>query len=166
MKQKLITLIIVILIMGFTPINGQTIPKTINYLGYVQTHEKIPIIDTLQLTFRLYATPSDDDVLWTETHESVSIENGIFNVELGQTESLYQVIQKVPLYLGITVDSDEEMSPRTKLNSWVYEAQIAKSVPDDTITTEKLADGAVTPEKVSDSIRAYTIEGGICSIEC
>ena len=125
MKQKLITLIIVILIIGFSPINGLTIPPTINYQGNLQTHEKIPINDTLKLTFRLYATTSDDDVLWSETHESVSIENGIFNVELGQTESLYQVILKVPLYLGITVDSDEEMSPRTKLNSWVYEAQIA-----------------------------------------
>jgi hypothetical protein len=163
MKQKLITLFLTILIMGFTSINGLTIPPTINYQGYLQTNEKIPVNDTLKLKFCLYATPSDNNVLWTEIHESVPIENGVFNVELGQTESFHSLIHHNNLYLGVTVGDDEEMSPRDNLSSVFssFLAYLAETVKDGSITTEKLGDGAVTPEKVSDKIPVIKEDGNL-----
>lgn len=55
------------------------------------------------------------------------------------------------LFLGITVGTDSEMSPRVQLGSVPFATQ-ALTVPDGSITTAKLADGAVTGAKLAGGV--------------
>jgi hypothetical protein len=53
------------------------------------------------------------------------------------------------LWLGITVGTDNEMSPRVQLGSVPFAVQ-ALTVPDGSITTAKLAAGAITTTVIAD----------------
>ena len=70
-----------------------------------------------------------------------SVDNTLANAIAGHDE----------LYLGITVGTDSEMSPRVPLGSvpFSFQAQEALTVPDGSITTDKIEDGAVTADKLS-----------------
>jgi len=100
------------------------------------------------MIFRLYnssgagATPLWEEQ-WTGPN-SVKVRDGLFNVMLG---SLTPIPQSVltgnnTLWLGITVGSDDEMTPRVQLGSVPFAVQ-ANTVPNDSITTEKIVDGTI-----------------------
>jgi hypothetical protein len=55
------------------------------------------------------------------------------------------------LFLGITVETDSEMNPRVQLGSVPFATQ-ALTVPDGSVTTDKLAEGAVTKAKLDPTI--------------
>jgi hypothetical protein len=71
------------------------------------------------LKFSLYATSTNGTALWTETQENVGVENGIFNVILGSVNPIALPFDK-QYYLGITVGSRYELSPRIQLTSCAY----------------------------------------------
>ncbi len=105
------------------------------------------------MEFRLYNAPVGGTPLWEEFWtggNSVNVSDGLFSVMLGSIEtSLASVVQgNDQLYLGITVGTDTEMSPRVQLGSVPF-SMISLTVPDGSITTEKMADGAVTSEKMT-----------------
>ena len=83
------------------------------------------------LTFSIY--PSDlptATALWTETHLGVAVELGLFNVILGTTVTLPQDLFAGQVrWLGITVESDDEMEPRMRMTSvpWALRAAVADS---------------------------------------
>ena len=59
------------------------------------------------------------DALWTEPHENVTITNGIFNVLLGGITALDLSFDE-DYWLSVEVNTDGEMSPRTRLASVGY----------------------------------------------
>ncbi|MCB0127204.1 MAG: hypothetical protein KDE58_33310, partial [Caldilineaceae bacterium] len=71
--------------------------------------------------------------------------HGLFNVMLGSLSSIPKAViaDNANLYLGIAIGADVEMTPRVQLGSVPYATQ-ALTVPDASITTTKIADGAVT----------------------
>ena len=85
---------------------------------------------------------------------SMQLSDGLVNVMLGSiNKTLPSVIAgHDEVYLGITVGTDSEMSPRVPLGSvpFSFQAQEALTVSDGSITTNKIADGAVTGSKVAD----------------
>lgn len=101
------------------------------------------------MVFRLYSQADDGVPLWEEQRtgpNSVEISDGLFNVMLGSLVPIPQsiVTGNSELFLGVTVGNDDEMTPRVQIGSVLYARQ-ALSVPDGSITAEKLADGAVPP---------------------
>lgn len=64
------------------------------------------------------------------------------------------------LWLGITVGTDNEMEPRVQLGSVPFAVQ-ALTVPDESVTTNKLADGAVTQAKLGSDISLEPPDGSI-----
>jgi len=81
-----------------------------------------PITDTVNMEFRLYDVPTGGAPLWSELWtgtNAVRVSDGLFNVMLG---SLTQIPQSViaghdQLWLGITVGTDDEMTPRVQLGA-------------------------------------------------
>lgn len=127
--------------------------STIAYQGRLADTAGAPLTGTYGMIFRLYSASSGGAPLWEEQwtgSNSVAVSDGLFNVMLGSLTPIAQgvITSHDPLYLGITVGSDDEMTPRVQLGSVPYATQ-ALTVPDSTIATAKLADAAVTNAKIA-----------------
>ncbi len=105
----------------------------INYQGYLTDSDDLPITQDLQMIFTIY--DGGGVSYWTETHTSVVVTNGRFNVILGSESRLESTVFSEPeLYLGITVGTDrDEILPRTLLTS-VPGAARADKVQGDMVT--------------------------------
>ncbi|HRJ43050.1 MAG: hypothetical protein KJZ86_22685 [Caldilineaceae bacterium] len=88
-------------------------------------------------------------LIFTQNVWAGKVSDGLFNVMLGSLTPIAQsvITGNSTLFLGITVDTDDEMSPRVQLGSVPFAAH-ALSVPDGSITTAKISDGAVTKVKL------------------
>lgn len=128
----------------FAAPNAQTASTgTIAYQGRLADTSGNPLTDTVNMTFRLYAAAGGGAPLWEEQWtgaNSVQVSDGLFNVMLGSVNAIGQevITGNGSLFLGITVGTDSEMSPRVQLGSVPFATQ-ALTVPDGSITTEKLA---------------------------
>ena len=110
------------LLLIFEPLSYALPPTTVNYQGYLTDDAGAPITSPpdVNLTFRLYTTSSGGSMIWGET-QTVTINQGLFNVELGSITPLNLPADfNTPLYLGIEVGSDGEMSPRRPITLTGY----------------------------------------------
>lgn len=71
------------------------------------------------LTFKLYEVETGGTALWTEEQTNVQVTGGVYSILLGQKKALTVGFDK-PYYLGITVNSGAELSPRLQLTSSPY----------------------------------------------
>jgi len=72
------------------------------------------------MTFKLYTVQTAGTALWTETHPEVQVKQGVYIVYLGSVTSLASVGFDVQYYLGVTVGSGAEFSPRVTLSTVPY----------------------------------------------
>ncbi|MFH0714908.1 MAG: hypothetical protein V1847_04245 [Candidatus Diapherotrites archaeon] len=97
-------------------------PRLMNFQGRLKNSSGTDINTTVDMVFKLYTASSGGTAIWTETRSganTVTVSNGIFSVLLGEITSL-DVNFDQQYWLGITVASDSEMSPRLKLASAPY----------------------------------------------
>lgn len=169
----------VLLVILFPLIGYAAVPQQITYQGALTdtTGYAVPDGDYV-MTFALYDVPTGGTALWSEA-QTVAVSNGIYNVILGQAgNELDPVYFNGDCYLGVTVGTDSEMSPRQKLTSVGYalRAQVAESVAAGTVSTimiqdaavdsAKLADSAVTESKIGDAtVTAEKIQDGAALAE-
>jgi hypothetical protein len=142
-----------------------TIPETINYQGYLTDISGNPVNTTVSMTFRIYTVASGGAALWTETQNNVPVTNGIYHVILGSMESMGALAFDVPYFLGITVGSDSEMTPRQALTSVAYAfnadtANTALNVASNVITSTMIQNGTVLSEDVNFNYAGSTSKGG------
>ncbi|MBN2394246.1 MAG: hypothetical protein JXR84_26170 [Anaerolineae bacterium] len=128
--------------------------STIPYQGRLADASGNPITDRQNMEFRLYDAPAGGTPLWEEFWtggNSVNVSDGLFSVMLGSINtSLASVVQgNDQLYLGITVGTDTEMAPRVQLGSVPF-AMISLTVPDGSVTSEKIATDAITTTHIMD----------------
>jgi hypothetical protein len=133
----------------------------IPYQGRLADKNGAPLTQTVNMIFRLYAAASGGTPLWEEQwtgSNSVQVSDGLFNVMLGSLTPISQAVitGNSNLFLGITVGTDSEMSPRVQLGSVPFATQ-ALTVPDGSITTGKIADGAVTSIKLAGGLTAQNV---------
>lgn len=94
------------------------VPAKINYQGYLKNISGNPVNGPVLMRFALYDVITGGTALWSET-QTVSVENGIYNVVLAQHVPL-NLTEPRPYYLGVSVGSDAEMSPRQEFTSVPY----------------------------------------------
>ncbi|MEM7133256.1 MAG: H-type lectin domain-containing protein [Chloroflexota bacterium] len=116
--------------------------STIPYQGRLADSTGSPLNETTNIVFRLYNASDDGEVLWEEQwadENGIQVRDGLFHVLLGSINPIEQTLisSNSTLYLGITVGTDNEMSPRMQLGSVPFAIQ-ALTVPDGSITAEKL----------------------------
>ena len=103
---------------------AQIAPDLITFQGVLNDDSGDPVPDgSYTMTFKLYTAASGGSPVWTEIRTStdaVQVTDGSFDVDLGEISSLSGVLFDQPLFLGIAVDADPEMSPRTPLASSPY----------------------------------------------
>lgn len=137
------------------------IPQTLNYQGQLRTATGQPVTATVGMTFCLYTTATGGSSLWCETHSSVAVDNGSFDVLLGSVNSLNDLPFDTQYYLGIKVSGDTEMTPRLALSS-APSAFKAEATTAGTTRTVDCANG----DSINDALasRASTIIiKGVCT---
>ena len=147
------------------PTAASTSTGTIAYQGRLADADGTPITDTVNMEFRLYDVASGGIFLWEELwtgSNSVQVSDGLFNVMLGSLDPIPQsvITGHDSLFLGITVGTDDEMVPRVQLGSVPFAVQ-ALTVPDGSVTTEKIADEAVTQAKLGADVSMVPPDGSI-----
>ena len=119
--NSLIILPALILLISTFSINAE-VPQLINYQGRLADTGDNPVEDAeYLLTFTIY--DGSESIIWREIHTNVNTNNGLFNVLLGAgdhtgygplTGSHFSGAER---WLGIKVDEDLEIVPRTRLTS-------------------------------------------------
>ncbi len=155
----------IFLILVFSSFIIAEVPNTINYQGVLTDNSGNPVPDgNYMLSFKLYNVDVEGTSLWDEA-QSVETNNGIFNAKLGSVVALTVPFDET-YWLGITVESDgTELSPRIELTPSAYSI-MARTVENESITTEKLADGSVTQAKLGSDVSftsPWTTSGSIVS---
>jgi hypothetical protein len=98
------------------------VPGTLTHQGrlYSSAMGNPPVSGSLSVTFAIYDAATGGTMLWTETHQ-ITFDNGYFSAELGSTTAFpATVFDGSTRYLGITVGTDPEMSPRATVGSVPY----------------------------------------------
>jgi microcystin-dependent protein len=107
---------------------SSTSQNTIVYQGRLTDAGGVPLSGTYVMAFRLYDAATAGTKLWEENRtggDSVVVTRGLFTVHLGSVTALPSavIISHSDLWLGITVGTDAEMSPRVQLGSAPYAFQ-------------------------------------------
>ncbi|MFZ4657899.1 MAG: hypothetical protein ACOYNY_12870 [Caldilineaceae bacterium] len=126
-----------------TPVAATASTASIPYQGRLADKNGAPLTQTVNMIFRLYTAAGGGSPLWEEQwtgSNSVQMSDGLFNVMLSSLTPIPQsvITGNSNLFLGITVGTDSEMSPRVQLGSVPFAAQ-ALTVPDASIAAEKLS---------------------------
>jgi len=145
--------------------NSNSSTGTIAYQGRLANTNGSPVTGTLSMVFRLYNVQSGGSPVWEEqwtASNSVAVSDGLFNVMLGSITPINQATLSgnSSLWLGISVGTDGEMTPRVQLGTVPYAFQ-ALTVPDGAITSAKLADGSVTQAKFGPDVSLVPPDGSI-----
>ncbi len=112
-----------IIFIGTMPVSAQ-IPRTMSYQGVLTQSNGTAVPEgNYGLTFRLYSADSGAVALWTET-QNVAVVKGIFNVILGTTNPITLPFDR-QYWLGITIGSGSELTPRIQLTSSPYSMHAA-----------------------------------------
>ena len=97
---------------------------TIAFQGVLRDPQGTTVVDgSYNLTFKIYDdATSSSNVIYEEDISSVYVSGGVFSVELGTANNTEW--QSVPFdetyYVGVSVNNETEMSPRTKLTTSPY----------------------------------------------
>ena len=116
------------------------VPATLTQQGRILDKDGAPVSSKVHFVFNIYddATASKPaNIRWTE-EQDITLEDGYFSTELGSVTALDGVFDDgAPLFLGVTVGSDDEMTPRQGITSVPYAlvagvsavATVAESTP-------------------------------------
>jgi hypothetical protein len=121
-------------------------PLLVNYQAQlIDNTSGAPVDDTVSITFRIYTSVSGGTLLWTETHPSVDVIDGIYNVILGASTPLdpgdFTIANR---WLELAVNG-EIFDPRLRLTSVFYALNSANADDADMI------DGMDSSEFAADS---------------
>ena len=178
------------------------VPSTIHYQGMLTTAAGDPIhcpdpndlqkgcpSGVINMVFRIYDNPVGGDPVWTETHSSVPVVNGVVNLDLGTKSPVSPNLVSGDLYLGIELNNTGEMSPRQKIvaSAFAVRAAEADSVAGinaaDIVTAGNVAGYCVTEENLADALananylnedalgvylteNGYKPGGGLAGLQC
>ncbi|MBI4547588.1 MAG: hypothetical protein HY707_06400 [Ignavibacteriae bacterium] len=181
--MKKIFILVAVLVLALSFVVYSQIPTKISYQGLLTTPPGAPVPDgNYKLQFRIYGGQSGGTTLWSETHGTVNVQRGTFNVILGSVMPLNIAFER-ELFVEVVADSGPGIStpltfaPRSAFTSAPYalnaikadsatfarftyqggfvdSARIAGTVPDNTIDSNKIIDNSIQRNDVGVSFKA------------
>ncbi|MDH3890884.1 MAG: hypothetical protein OEV49_07340 [candidate division Zixibacteria bacterium] len=152
------TAMLTLICLLFVAAASADVPPLINYQGRLLDVGGSPVADgPYQISFKIYGSETGDDSLWWSGFQTVQVQDGLFDYQLGSTNPIPADIfgPTSEPYLGITVDANPEAVPRTQISSVAFAfyantadtatvAAIAQDITcSDCVTTNEIADGTV-----------------------
>jgi len=131
MKHRYIfTMILLATLAGFTAAHADA-PRLVNYQGILRDDMGAYLQGAYDLTFTIYPDSLGGGLsTWQETHQDISIDDGLFNVILGRYASLPDWLWETDeRWLGVSVDGSDDVLPRMRLTAvpWALRAAVADS---------------------------------------
>lgn len=139
----------------------------INFQGKLTNPDGTNVTDTnYSIVFSIYSVSSGGSAIWTETQPTVASVSGIFQVNLGSVSALPGSVDfnSNPLYLGIKVGADAEMTPRILLTAAPYAFNADRLDGLDSTGLVQLAQGLQTDASTTNPSIAINKTGGTASI--
>ncbi|MFK8029841.1 MAG: tail fiber domain-containing protein [Gammaproteobacteria bacterium] len=119
-KTTLKTVLISILTMAFAVNIHAQVPDTLSYQGYLTDDSGQASEDPVVVQFSLYNVESGGSPLWSE-FQNIFPEQGLFSTTFGSAGNPFPAgLFDSPLFLGVKVSVDAEMTPRTPLSSSAF----------------------------------------------
>lgn len=95
------------------------IPSYMSYQGRLLDSDSSALTGTYDFTFKIYDASSGGNLVWSETQTDITVTSGYFSVNLGSSTDL-DIDFSIPYWITVEVNSDGEMSPRSRINSVGY----------------------------------------------
>ena len=170
MKKVLVVVIVVGMLSGIVSgvnAGASDVPQMMNYQGRLTDTSGNLITGSHSITLVIYDVATEGTELWTETHPSVSFDNGIFHIVMGSVTPIDLSFGE-DYWLGITIDSTPELDPRRRLVSvgYAFRADVANSLSSSsgdvifTLPSSDGSDGQVLTTDGSGSLSFSTVSGG------
>ena len=106
------------------------VPREVSYQGVLLNENGIPLPGLVDLVIRFYDGATGGAPLFEEEHTDIGLANGVYTIQIGggvnpgtstPTDGIPDSILSTPqLWLGVLVDGDEELSPRTSIGSVIF----------------------------------------------
>ena len=138
-----------ILLLGFFMVfNANAQSKKISMQGFLKDANGKAVVDGNKvLTFKIYDAQTGGTALWTNVFSTVPVVGGVYAVQLGTGKNpanidteISSLPWNVPYYVGITVESETELTPRTEFTYAPYTFAVNKSNLADVATRALTAD--------------------------
>jgi len=101
-------------------------PTRLTVQGRLTTPGGLPVTTATNFAFKLYNVASGGTALYSEPTTSITPDaSGLFTFEFGADGGSFASIFSGTLYLGVTIASDAEMTPRIKVNGAAYAFSLA-----------------------------------------
>ncbi len=108
-------------------------PNLISFQGRLTNSVGTPIHATVSATFQIYSASTGGTPLWTENKNISTNQDGIFTTMMGSVNPINPNIfaENVNLWLGITIGTDAEMTPRQQIATvgYAYNARFLQGYP-------------------------------------
>jgi hypothetical protein len=134
MLSKYVAIIIAFIIIGTTA--SAAVPNTLSWQGTIKDSNGDNLDGNFNFTFSIYDVSTGGTALWSETHSSVPVSDGLVSVILGKITPI-NLLFGGQYYLGISINAGAEL-PRIEMSSSAYafrakSAEIASDVETGTI---------------------------------
>ena len=106
------------------------VPSFLTEQGRLLDSSGTPLAGTASITFAIYDAASGGTPLWSEV-QTVTLDGGYFSARLGEVTALpSSLFPGAERFLGVSVNTDAEMSPRQTLDSVPYALTADNAVGD------------------------------------
>ncbi len=125
MKKLVIYLLFSLIIIG--NVNAEN-TNLINFQGYLVDTQDKPLTGEYEITFKIYSSSTNGDILWSET-DLINIDNGFYSIILGQNNSV-NIPFDGDVWFALQIENQSEMEPRYRYTPALYSnvAGTAKSL--------------------------------------
>ena len=108
--------VVILLCLTAGIVSGATVTESITYQGKLADDSGSPVTGTVEMTFNLYESSSGGSPIATDTR-TVDVANGLFTTQIAADRKLFD---GRPLWLGIAVEDDDEMTPLQEIRPVPY----------------------------------------------
>lgn len=141
MKKYTMQLTLIISLLTTIMIYSQALPHEISYQGVLKDASGVIVANgDYTLTFKLYETESSGTDIWKET-KLITVLDGIVTTKLGSINPIVLTFDKT-YWLGITIGTDSELNPRTKLSTVPY-SYMSMNVMNGSINADNINSGQI-----------------------
>jgi hypothetical protein len=155
--MRLSVIVVSLVLFAAASVHSQ-IPEVISYQGVLADSTGTVVPDgEYDFSFNVFDAPASGTSLWSESHNSVTVENGVFNILLGSDLPLDLPFDE-PYWLGVSVDGEPEMVPRLEFTSSATSLN-SRSIADSIVTGVKIKNGNVV-RSISGLQDSVTIASG------